>query len=520
MRFKKHIFCSFVFVLTCLGAWAQQDGAARKKNIEKAEDAFDRADYLRAYNLFAEIIKYDTTNAEYYFKSGYCLFSINKSDTSCVRYFMKSKDTIPESHYFIGKIYLFNGNPKKALDELYHFKNINKEEIVSNKDVLSAIKACESAMYEEANKQAYIIKNLGDKINTKYPEYVPLFWNLNGSLVFTSRRPEGKGGKTDPYGKYYEDVFLAPQNAGSWSNPGSISNNINTDAHDACVAFSPDGKELLIFRTDAKQTGGDIYSSKFNDTAWSVPVMLGPEINSKYLEASACFSGDGNSIIFSSNRPGGLGGRDLYIVKKFMNGKYSLPRNLGPLINTAEDEDAPFIDKGNNNLYFSSKGHNTIGEYDIFLSPYNETNEQWGKAENLGVPINSTNDDIYFSKIDNTNKALFTSRRDGGFGDADLYSIDLNESSRVIVYIKFNYDEIGSKENLFDLKLSLFDSETGRLEGLYKPNKDYMSIVLPLTVDKNYKMLIEGKNIRPIINITSFSEEEKEITINLKKAIN
>jgi len=515
---KNILFFFFLFLVS--GVFAQQDVTTRNKNIKKAEDAFERNDFLKAYNLFAEIIKYDTTNAEYYFKSGYCLFSISKTDTACIKYFIRSKATIQESHYFLGKIYLFNGNPKKALDELYHFKNINTEEIISNKDVLSSISACEAAMYEEANKQAFIIQNLGDKINTKYSEYVPLFWNLNGSLVFTSRRPDSKGGKTDPYGKFYEDVYLASQDGASWGKPGSISDNINTDVHDACIAFSPDGKELLIYRTDAKQTGGDIYISKFNDTSWSTPVILGPEINSKYLEASACFSSDGNAIVFSSNRPGGIGGRDLYIVRKFMNGKYSLPRNLGPLINTTDDEDAPFIDRGNNNLYFSSKGHHTIGEYDIFVSPYNEETEQWGKTESLGVPINSTNDDIYFTKIDNSKKALFTSRREGGFGDADIYMVDFNESSRVVVYLKFNFEEIGSKENLFDLKLSLFDSETGRLEGLYKPNKDYMTIVLPVTVDKNYKMLIESKSIRPIINITSFSDEEKEIIINLRKAIN
>jgi len=515
------LFTLFVFLLAfTFGLFSQKDEALRKKNVIKAEDLFSRADYLKAYDLYVEILKYDTTHQEYNFRAGYCLFFINKTDTASVKYFSRSKDSVIESHYFLGKVYLFNGNIRKAMDAFYHFKTHNDGEMITNKDVETCINACEAALNEEANKLAFVVKNLGTKINTKYPDYVPLFWTQNGSLVFTSRREGSKGGKKDPYGKYYEDVYMSLKNNGAWGDPVSISDSINTAGHDACVAFSPDGTELLIYRTDAKQTGGDIYISKYNGTNWSAPKMLGKEINSKYLEASACFSGDGNAIVFSSNRPGGFGGRDLYIVKKFMNGKYSLPRNLGPLINTSEDEDAPYIDPGNSSLYFSSRGHNSIGEYDIFVSSYNEDTEQWAKPNNLGVPINSTNDDIYFAMAGNSRQAFFTSRRSGGSGDADIYSVDFNESSQVIVYLRFNYDEIGSKENLQDLKLTLFDSETGKLAGMFKPNHEYVSMILPVTVNKDYKMLIESKSIRPIVNITSFSAEEKEITITLKKVIN
>jgi hypothetical protein len=514
-------FYTLIFILLfSFGASAQKDAALREKNIKKADDLYQRADFLKAYNLYLEILTYDTTHPEFNFRAGHCLFFINKTDTACVKFFLHSKDSVVESHYFLGKVYLFNGQPRRALDAFYHFKTHNNGEMISNKEVMSCIDACEAALNEEANKLAFVIKNVGDKVNSKYPDYVPLFWNQNGSLVFTSRRPEGKGGKTDPYGKYYEDVFMSTRGANGWDKPVSLSDSINTDGHDACVAFSPDGTELLIYRTDAKQTGGDIYISKYNGTYWSKPKMLGPEINSKYLETSACFSPDGNSIVFSSNRPGGQGGRDLYVVKKFINGKFSLPRNLGPFINSSEDEDAPFIESGTNNLYFSSRGHKTMGEYDIFMSPYNEENEQWGKPDNLGAPINSTNDDIYFVKAGDTKQAFFTSRRAGGYGDADIYSVDFNESSQVIVYIRFNYSEIGTKESLQDLKMTLYDSETGKLEGAYKPNHEYVSMVVPVTVDKNYKMIIDSKAIRPVINVTSFNAEEKEITITLKKAIN
>jgi hypothetical protein len=519
MKLNKTIIFSFALpVLMHLAASGQEDIKQRKKNLATADDAFERADFLRAYNLYSEILKYDTANYELVYKSGYCLFAVNKTDTSCLKYFNKAKSKVPECHYFIGRVLLYEDQPRRALDEFYYFKTQNDEKTVSNQEVLHWIANCETAIKEENNKQSLIVKNLGNKINTNFSEYVPLIWNVNGALVFTSRRADSKGGLKDPYGKFYEDIYVAQKSGSGWIAPSSISDNINTANHDACVAFSPSGNELLIYRTDEKQTGGDLYISKYEDGKWSIPEKLGPEINSEYLETSACFSSSGNEIIFSSNRPGGLGGKDLYIVRRFMNGKYSLPFNLGPNINTPEDEDAPFIDKNNNALYFSSKGHNSMGEYDIFVAQFDESLDRWGKAENLGAPINSTSDDIYFMKLDDKNEALFTSRREGGFGDADIYEVNFDESSQTMIYCRLNFEKIGTKEDVKDVQISLYD-ESGKLEGLFRPNREYMSMILLATVDKPYKMIVEGSHIEPIIKKTSFSGKEKEMTIELHKKI-
>lgn len=494
---------------------AQEDIRLRNKNLKVAEDAFERSDFLRAFNLYQEVIKYDTLNYDAVFKSGYCLFAINKTDTASLKYFTKVKSRVPESHFFIGRIFLLEGNTRKALEEFYEFKAVNTESLIPNSEVIQWINTCEVAIKEENKKQSLVVKNLGNLINTSFSEYVPLVWNVNGSLVFTSRRSDSKGGLRDPYGKFYEDIYVAAKSGSGWSAPTSISDNINTETHDACVAFSPVGDELLIYRTDEKKTGGDLYISNYDGTKWSVPVKLGPEINSEYLETSACFSSSGNEIIFSSNRPGGLGGKDLYITRKFMNGKYSLPYNLGANINSAQDEDAPFIDKNNNTLYFSSKGHNSMGEYDIFVSAYNEDLSRWGKAENIGMPINSTTDDIYFTKLDDKNVALFTSRREGGFGDADIYEVNFDESTQTTIYCRFNTDKIADKKSIKDLQLSLYDVETGKLEGLFRPNKEYLTMVLVATINKQYKMIVEGTGLEPVLNKTTFKGSDKEISIEL-----
>ncbi|MHB8261049.1 MAG: hypothetical protein ACYDCN_09760 [Bacteroidia bacterium] len=515
----KYILILSIGLLDVKFCLSQQEKYEEKKISKQAEDAFEKADYLNAFNLFSEVIKHDSANYNSWYKAGICLFSLNKTDTTCLNYFLKAQTKIPESHFYMGRVYHLKGDVKQALEEFYYFKTVNNQNSINNGEVIKWIETCETALHEEINKGTCVVKNLGKDINTKYPEYVPLVWSLDESLVFTSRRPGSTGGLKDPYGRFYEDIYIAKKNPMGLSAPVSLSDSINTPTHDACVAFSPSGKELIIYRTNEKQTGGDLYITRYDGLKWSAPEKLGHEINSGYLEASACFSADGNEIVFSSNRPGGYGGKDLYKIVKFMNGKYSLPYNLGPTINTPEDEDAPFIDKNDNTLYFSSKGHNGMGEYDIFKAVQKPDSCNWTKVENMGMPINSTNDDIYFIKQDDDNKAFFTSRRTGGYGDADIYEVNFNETTQLIIYGKINSFKIEDKTELNDVQLSVYDNVTGKLQGIFKPNRNYMTFILVVSKNRPYKILVEGNYIEPVIKRITFSDTDKEINIDVNKKI-
>ncbi|MEO6304440.1 MAG: hypothetical protein ABIP51_14840 [Bacteroidia bacterium] len=493
-----------------------QKNANAKKDLKQADAAYEKSDFFTSSSIYIELLKQDPGNPELNFKAGTSLFNMNKMDTSSLKYLEISKAKVPESHFYLGKIYQLSGQSRRALEEFYYFKSVNTEETIENSEANAWIKVCESAIKEEGKKNNSLIKNVGSDINSQYPDYVPLVWNVDGSLIFTSRRPDSKGGLKDPYGRFYEDIYIAKKETTGWGKPHSIGDEINTSNHDACVALSSSGNELIIYRTDEKQTGGDFYICSYDGTKWNTPQKMGPEINSEFLEASACFSQDEDQIIFSSNRPGGYGGKDLYKIRKFMNGQYSLPRNLGPQINTSSDEDAPFLDK-NNILYFSSKGHNSVGEYDIFSSEPDEETQSWKEPTNMGMPINSTNDDIYFVKLEDQQSALFTSRREGGYGDADIYRTNFNETTQMITYCKLvsNID----KTELKDIQLSIYDVETGKLEGKYRPNKNYMSMILVTTKDKMYKLIIEGGSIEPIVKNMIFTENDKEMSFDLSKRI-
>jgi hypothetical protein len=238
----------------------------------------------------------------------------------------------------------------------------------------------------------------------------------------------------------------------------------NTDDHDAIVSVSNDGKTLYMFRNNG------IYESNLNEGKWSEPKRMSEAINEpNTFEAHAFISNDGTSLYFSSNRPGGMGGLDIYRSTKDANGNWGTPQNLGPEINTAEDEDSPFINKDGTKFFFSSKGLNGFGDYDIFFSKVE--NGTFSKPVNMGLPFNSPGDDIYFS-IDSLEKnGYFASARPGGFGGMDLYQVfyfDKPETQGCITLSNQNpngelFIDFTTRDSIFVKDSIIFDSKISRL---------------------------------------------------------
>lgn len=521
MRNSKYIFLIVLTSFLVSFSFSQNPVKKQKQLLSKADRAFEKEDYLKAYHLYKDYLKTDSSNYHVIYKVGLSLHLINKTDTLAAPFFIASKKYIPEAHFYLGRLYQLQEKTQKALEEYYAYSLLIRNQetfMISDSIVRGCIKTCETALIENRQRDFYVVKNLGNHINTIYPEYVPLIWNLNGGLVFTSRRPDSKGGLKDPYGRYYEDIYFSAKHDTNWSDAVPLSDKLNTETHDACVAFSPNGNELIIYRTDETKTAGDLYLSKYENQAWSFPVMLGPEINSEYLEASACFSAYGNEILFSSNKPGGYGGRDLYRVVKFLNGEYSLPVNLGPEINTEEDEDAPFLDFDNNTLYFSSKGHQGMGEYDVFKADFNPETNSWRHVQNMGQPVNSSNDDIYFMKEKGKPEGYFTSRRAGGFGDADIYEVDFSKSTMLIAYCKVFSGDSSKVENS-EVDISLYDAKTGVLEGSYKPSRETGGTIILAAKDRPYRLIIESEGYRTIEHSLIFTNTNKEVVFYLNKQL-
>ncbi|MGB0882158.1 MAG: hypothetical protein ACPGSO_04335, partial [Vicingaceae bacterium] len=289
------------------------------------------------------------------------------------------------------------------------------------------VKVNERASDYLANKnENTVTTNLGAKINSSYGEYAPVLKKDDNVLLFTSRRESSFSKKLDKDLLPYENVYVAKKVNDEWSiitDDSEIEKylpkNLNSKKHEAGVIYSSDGKTLYTYKNDA------IWKSVLEDGKWSDIIELDKNINtSKYNIPSVSISKDGNTLYFVSNRKNGKGGKDLYISTKNSEGNWGTAELMSDAINTQLDEDSPFISEDGQTLYFSSKGHDGIGGYDIFKSKLVDGN--WTKAENMGIPVNSASDDIYFI-IDNIeNNGFFASARDGGIGGMDIYQVCMN----------------------------------------------------------------------------------------------
>ncbi len=317
---------------------------------------------------------------------------------------------------------------KKKVEQDFEDRKISKEQREFE------LEDIERKLYECANGNEFIdnhvhvkIKNMGGKINKAFPDYTPAISGDGKLLMFTSRRSNSTGGLVFKDLFHFEDVYYSTWNEekNRWNRAKNIGAPINTESHDAVISISSDGNELFIYR-DAGN--GDIFKSyRNNDNSWTKPVPI-KEVNTGAFENHLTSSVEGDMYIFSSNRKGGVGdvqNLDLWMVKINDKGKWGKPKNLGKKINTEAQEDTPFLD-ADGTLYFSSRGHKGMGGFDIFKTKYNEKTDEWSDPENIGYPINTADDDYAFILPGDGKTGYYSSFKDGGKGEKDLYEIDMD----------------------------------------------------------------------------------------------
>lgn len=349
--------------------------------------------------------------------------------------------------------------------------------------------SCESGMKIMKDSIEISIENLGNIINSEYDEHTPVISSDENTIIFTSRR---KGGTTDELtddGRYYEDIYIARQEFGRWSAPAGISKNVNTNRHEASITISADGNELFIYKDDFGI--GNIYYSKLVNNEWTAPAKLGSNICTQSNETHATLSPDGQMLIFTSDRPGGAGGKDLYSCMRLPNGEWGVAVPIGGNINTPFDEEGPFFHPDGYTLYFSSTGHNTMGGYDLFYSEL-QPDGSWSNPVNMGYPINTTDDELFYVLSADGKRAYFSSIREEGFGGRDLYVMNLlslPEKSSTVV--KGVVKIAGTNSLPDDLTISVKDLSSKKLVGKYKPNKTTGVYTMILRQGRDYEFACE-----------------------------
>jgi len=413
----------------------------------------------------------------------------------------------PLAYYYLGRALHLNYQFSDAVVNLSMFKKLLSKNDSRQKDIQYWINCCNNGQELMKTPVDCKIDNIGDSINTKYPDYSPVVTADEQQIVFTSRRLGGMNDAQSPRdsssGYFNSDIYISYAGAiGGWTQARSISSIVNTPGNDASAFISFDGQKLILYRDDGQGGSGSLSVSNLRGSQWSYAQVLDSTspgtINSSGMGSSACLSPDEKTLYFVSARAGGLGGTDIYKINLMdSGGKWGKPINLGANINTEYDEDAPFIHTDNATLFFSSKGHNTMGGFDVFYAQQ-DTAGKWGEAKNIGYPINTPDDDIYFSASADGRRGYYSSVRKGGYGENDIYEIHFAQplpTKSVAILVGYLKTPDGSQlPNDLMVSTSLLKSGDTLKTRVNKSTGKFLQVLHP---NQTYNVVIstQGKNV-------------------------
>jgi tetratricopeptide (TPR) repeat protein len=434
-------------MISSFGIAQTEDPAKKDKKGNVFKDAGDAAkmalakqklyaaQYVSALNLYREVEKNNPDDGTVLYYIGFCHFALKEYDKAR-QYLNKAEQSSnnfkPETHLTLGKLNQAEGQFDQAIENLTKYKAapVKDKENAEEGDLL--LSQCQNAKAMMASPLNVEVMNLGERINSIYDDKNPCITADGSKLVFTTRRPKGTDSPVDAEGdgKYFEDIYISSLDSvtRAFDKATEVPGSVNTKAHDAVTSISPDGKQIFIYKNDLNDKnsrGGDVFVSKVSNGKWRTPEPLGKPVASSYWEGGACISSDGKKYFFSSERTGGLGGSDIWMVEKINKKEWGKPVNLGAEVNTAYDEAGMFLAPDGKTLFFCSNGPKSMGSYDVFKTTF--ADGKWSAPQNLGYPINSSSKEGQLTIGADARYAYLSSDRKGGIGESDVYRVDLKD---------------------------------------------------------------------------------------------
>ena len=459
--------------------------------LDQAKDALDHDDLEEAVKLYKRLLPIDTTFSPVYYEMGMCMVNMpGQKEKSTAMFEQAVRHGHIEALYQLGLARHRQQRFDQALDLFKSYKSMKMRE-KDDVDVDRHLAMVATAKEMVKQPIELEIRNMGSMVNSEAHDYCPLITADGNTMYFTSRRSGTTGGLKDPSGQWFEDIYSAKRIDEVWTNAVNAGPGLNTMVHDATVGLNPDGSSMILYRTQKNLVSGDLYEARMHSREWQVPVLMTDKINSTAHEPSASIAPGGEEIYFTSDREGGYGGRDIYRIRRLPNNEWSQPLNLGPTINTAYDEDAPFIHSDGTTLFFSSNGHNTMGGYDIFKSVLLDPDMNgWGAVENMGYPLNTVNDDIYFSLSEDGYTGYFSSERPGGMGMQDIYQVVFPGSQLNYVVVRGVVADAGDEP--LKARIILTDMTGEEILGVYNSNEKTGRYLMVLEPGHRYKIAVEA----------------------------
>lgn len=414
-------------------------------------------------------------------------------------------------HLYRGRIAHYEFDLKNAIIHYKNFLRNAKSDDPNRRIVVEHLKHCATARGVLRQPELALVENLGEAFNSEGDDFAPVQSpNYDDRLYFTSARASSDGGlrneeglTDEKKGKYTTDIFFSDLDGSDWSTPQAIpSSLITTSRNERLYDFNATGQAMLFFR-GLNLFSGDILIDTFrkeNETRLEIPSFQSP-FRPQEGDADIMLFND-TAIIFSSRRAGGFGGLDLY-VSQFSEGAWSTPKNLGPEINTPYDEVTPFLAHNGRTLYFSSNNTQSIGGFDIFTSRFDEDSLRWGEPKNLGRPINSAGDDLYFRLVPNGSKGYFTSDRKDGFGGQDILTAILLKAR--------TEEQTPSVPTLFT---AITERKANIIDTLAEQNKIVTYDFVPFYYETDDDLL-KRENLRQLTKLAELGRQFSDVQITL-----
>ena len=486
-----------------------------KALLKKGRRATRESEHWKAKTYYDKITNGGSRNPVHWYEAGQVYFESKVEREKSLDLFKKGlelsiSDTIPELLYATADAYHFIGEYETAISYYSQYrKKVGTKNGDLTEEITRKIEICNNGVDLRSHEDLrYVeIKNLGKNINTKAADYSPVISENEDIILFCSRRAMSSKKSID--GEYFEDIYYSTKDAdGSWSKSkvvdktsGYINKEINGGkSHEAPISMSADGNTLYIYKEN------NIWKSDKNEKGeWGIPKKMNKNVNIGKTNHSIFITADNKEMyMVAVNASGTLGGRDIYMATANPDGSWGELSNLGATINTKYDEDAPFMSSDGKSFYFSSTGHNTMGGYDIFKSERDE-NGVWSKPMNIGAPINSVGNDVFYVENPSGSIAYFSSFRSGGEGHFDLYSATYDCNNIPATNIK-GYSIFAENHQPVSGIIKITNKTSGEEMGTYTINPKTGKYNLVLPPDETY--ILELVVAQPRIELERpFTEE-------------
>jgi len=487
--FAQKTLSILVFLIFTSGVFAQSE------ILKIANDHLEKGNYQAALNIYQRFADKDSLNAEANFGAGICILNIAMNKKASVKYLeraLRAGIKNDDAMFYMGMAYHYNLMYEMADAAYREYRATKKGSLLGEverhiKNVENAKKICQAPVSID-------FKNVGDQINSQYPDYYPMVTPDESFIAFTTRRKSNVGARLEFDGLYPSDIWTSKVVNGEFGLAVNAGRGVNSSYDEQLVGMSVNADQLFVYSDNVREYG-NIYFSNYADGQYMPKIMFDDVINSSDFESAATISSDHNTLFFASNRSGGYGGKDLYMTRKLPTGQWAKPQNLGEDINTKYNEDFPYLFFDGQTLYFASEGHNSIGGYDLFKSTWDSEKNTWTRPVNIGYPVNTPEDNMTISFTKDQLHAYVSSYRSDSRGNLDIYLITfLDKDPRRTIY-KSKVVRKGSQTILKNAFIAVFDNLTEEEIGNYSPDPSTGSLVMALQPG-SYHIKIEVSGYR------------------------